>query len=122
MSATSEIKEVMSRTDLHDKMYLFLQNIFRLYPEDRFHTLLKSACRDLGSDEEIYRKVQGELSSIKPFLADLTFGLPALKKQKMVIRDQTLQLLGSRTAINGYVEIGSTGRYISALRSTIDLT
>jgi SAM-dependent methyltransferase len=119
---TTEIQEVMGRTDLHDKMYLFLQNIFRLYPEDRLHTLLKEASRDQKVDDQIYRRVQGELPSIKPFLADLTFGLPALKKQKQVIKNQTLQLLGTRTQLNGYAEIGSTGRYISALKSAIQLT
>lgn len=118
---TSEIQEIMSRTDLHDKMYLFLQNIFRLYPEDRFHMLLKNSSHELNSDEQIYKKVQSELPSIKPFLADLTYSLPALKKQKQVIKAQTLQLIGNRTHLNGYVEIGSPGRYISALKSSLEL-
>ena len=119
---SSEIQEIMSATASHDMMYRFLQNIFRLYPEDRFHTLLKTASRELKSDEKIYKKVQSELPTIKPFLADFTLSLPALKKQKQVIKAQTLQLLGSRTELDGYVEIGSPGRYISALKSAIKLT
>ena len=36
--------------------------------------------------------------------------------------NQVLQLLGNKTSINGYLEIGSTGRYISELRKHISLS
>jgi len=48
--------------------------------------------------------------------------LPALKKQKKEMSRQVLQLLGNKKQINGYLEIGSTGRYISNLRKHIKLT
>ena len=35
---------------------------------------------------------------------------------------QTLQLLGERRRIDGYVEIGTTGRYASVLRKRLQLT
>jgi SAM-dependent methyltransferase len=122
ISYPSEFKAVMSDVAWHDAMYKFLQNIYRLYPEDRFHTLIKNTTLSLEGDEAIYRSVQKNLKSIKPFLADLTFALPSLFKQKREMASQTLSLLGQRKQINGYTEIGSTGRYISELRKHILLS
>lgn len=118
----SEFQAVFSDVRLHDGFYKFLQNIYRVYPEDRFHTLLKRTAQELSDDEAIYRRVQRELPKIKPFLADLQLALPALFKQKREMADQTVRLLGSNRSINGYTEIGTTGRYISELRKRIAVT
>ena len=112
----SEFHAVFSDVKAHDAFYRFLQNIFRLYPEDRFHTLIKEACASHQDDEAIYRQVQQKLPTIKPFLADLFYALPSLGKQKREMTRQTLELLGDKREIEGYVEIGTTGRYISDLR------
>ncbi len=120
--SNSEFRAVFSEMHWHDGFYKFLQNIYRLYPEDRFHTLIKNTCVELDNDEAIYRRLQRELPKIKPMLADLTLALPALFKQKKEMADQTLRLLGSVKQIQGYVEIGSTGRYISELRKRLTVT
>ena len=52
-----------------DAFYRFLQNVYRIFPEDRFHTLIKQACRLHPDDEAIYRHIQLNLASIKPVLA-----------------------------------------------------
>jgi SAM-dependent methyltransferase len=62
------------------------------------------------------------LPSIKPFHADLTYALPSLFKQKKEMARQTVELLGSKRSVNGYAEIGSTGRYISELRKHVDVS
>jgi len=116
----SEFKAVFADIRWHDGFYKFLQNIYRLYPEDRFHTLIKRVSQELEDDEAIYRRLQRELPKIKPFMADLTLALPSLFRQKREMANQTLRLLGPISRIEGYVEIGSTGRYISELRK--DLT
>jgi FAD/FMN-containing dehydrogenase/SAM-dependent methyltransferase len=118
-AAPSDFHSLMSRMPWHDRIYAFLHNVFRLYPEDRFNLLIKEACERYGDDEAIYRYLQQRLPSIKPILGDLTFAIPALGKQKQEMRRQTLQLLSGRTRIDGYVEIGTTGRYVSALRRDI---
>lgn len=118
----SEFKAVFSNTKWSDDFYRFLQVIFHLYPEDKFHQLIASVSKEKGTDEEIYKAVQQGLPKIKPFLSELTLALPALKKQKKEMARQMLQLLGSKKAINGYLEIGSTGRYISELRKHITLS
>lgn len=122
MANTSEFKAVFNDTKWGDDFYRFLQVIFHLYPEDKFHQLIKEETALGKTDEEIYKSVQSKLKSIKPFLSELTYALPALKKQKKEIVGQTLGLLGDVKQISGYAEIGSTGRYISQLRKEIKVT
>jgi len=117
--AISEFKTVFDSTPLNDGLYTFLQVIYHLYPEDQFHYVLAIATRTKKTDEEIYKEAQKNLPEIKPFLSALTYSLPALLKQKKEIARQTLQLLGGRKIINGYLEIGSTGRYISSLKKRV---
>ena len=102
-----------------DRFYLFLQNVFHLYPEDRLHHLILEACLRHEADEDIYRTLQQRLPDIAPRLAPLTHALPALARQKAVMTAQTLQLLGSRRLLSGVLEIGGLGRYISSLRKAI---
>jgi FAD/FMN-containing dehydrogenase/uncharacterized membrane protein YhaH (DUF805 family)/SAM-dependent methyltransferase len=116
----SEFKTVMTNTEWSDQMYRFLQVIFHLYPEDRFHQLIKDAVVTFNTDEEIYKDVQSKLSGIKPFLSEFTYALPALKKQKREMSNQVQKVLES-TSIHGYLEIGSTGRYVSELRKHIKI-
>src|ERR1700712_1627892 len=118
----SEFKSVFSNQKWSDDFYRFLQVIFHLYPEDKFHYLIASTTKEKNTDQEIYGSVQKSLPSIKPFLSELTLALPALKKQKKEMARQVLQLLGDKNNINGYLEIGSTGRYISELKKHIHLT
>lgn len=117
----SEFKAVFSDTKWSDDFYRFLQVIFHLYPEDKFHHLIAETSKEKASDEEIFKSVQHNLHKIKPFLSELTLALPALKKQKKEMSNQVLQFLGSKTSIDGYLEIGSTGRYISELKKHISL-
>ncbi|WP_448701922.1 class I SAM-dependent methyltransferase [Mucilaginibacter sp. AW1-3] len=122
MANTSEFKAVFNDTKWSDDFYRFLQVIFHLYPEDKFHQLIKEETAAGKTDEDIYRSVQSKLKTIKPFLSELTYALPALKKQKKEIVRQTLELLGGVKQINGYAEIGSTGRYISRLKKETKVT
>ena len=78
----SEFKAVFSDTRWSDAFYRFLQVIFHLYPEDKFHHLLATATKERSTDEAIYKAVQQQLPSIKPYLSEFTYALPALKKQK----------------------------------------
>lgn len=120
--ATSKFKTIFSDSKWSDDFYRFLQVIFHLYPEDKFHQLIAGTSKEKDTDEEIYKTIQAGLPKIKPFLSELTLALPALKKQKKEMANQVLQLLGNKKNINGYLEIGSTGRYISELRKHITLS
>ena len=120
-NTSSEFKTVYSNTKLKDGFFRFLQVVFHLYPEDKFHHLIAEVCNSKSSDPEIYTEVQRRLKEIKPFLSELTFALPALKRQKREMTRQTFELLGETKRLNGYAEIGSTGRYISDLRKHLQV-
>jgi SAM-dependent methyltransferase len=118
----SEFRTVFEDTQRRDAFYRFLQVVFHLYPEAKFHHLIHEVCAKHDNDAAIYREVQQRLKEIKPFLSELTYALPALKKQKREMTRQTLELLSDPAPINGYVEIGSTGRYISHLRKHVKVS
>lgn len=104
-----------------DGFYAFLRNIFNLVPEDRFHALIKQCTAAGGDDEAIYRNLQAALPGITPRLAMLTHALPALATQKREIGRQTAKLIGNARP-RDYVEIGTTGRYVRALRKHAGVT
>ena len=118
---TSDFKAVFDTLAGRDAFYRFLQTVFHLYPEDRLHHLIEQETRRHDRDEDIYRAVQDRLPSVTPRLAALTHAVPALAVQKAEMLRQTLTLLADRTAIDGYLEIGSTGRYISVLRKRVEV-
>ena len=120
-SEQSEFLRIYQDTVWRDHFYRFLQNIYHIYPEDRFHALIIAACEQLQEDSSIYDYVQSRLPEIMPKLRDLRYSLPALLKQKKVIADQTKQLIGQRR-FQGYLEIGSTGRYVRSLRKNMDIS
>lgn len=115
----SEFKTVFLTTKSSDDFFRFLQVIFHLYPEDKFHHLIAEKTKMFDTDEAIYLAIQTDLSKIKPFLSELTFALPALKKQKKEMAKQVLEIVGAKKQIDGYLEIGSTGRYISELKKHV---
>ncbi|GAB2602976.1 methyltransferase domain-containing protein [Spirosoma areae] len=119
---TSEFHAVFDHTKPRDAFYRFLQVVFHLYPEDKFHHLIGEVTKTETSDERIYKTIQHRLPKIKPFLSELTYALPALKTQKKEMTRQMLELLPTGAQVNGYVEIGSPGRYISDLRKHLPIS
>jgi FAD/FMN-containing dehydrogenase/SAM-dependent methyltransferase len=117
----TEFHQVFGNVSLSDAFYRFLQNVFHTAPEDRFHHLINEACKLHADEESIYRHIQRELPGIKPLAADLRYALPALFKQKAEMTRQTLRVLGERRAFDGYVEIGSKGRYYRGLAKALQL-
>jgi len=115
LSIDSEFKQVYGFVESRDNFYRFLQVVYHLYPEDRFHSLIMKACEQFATDEQIYQALVEGLPGIKPFLSDFTMALPSLMKQKRVITAQTARLLNETGSLKGYLEIGSTGRYVRSL-------
>lgn len=121
LSATSNFKAIYGDPALKTAFLKFLSNVFHLFPEERLHRLIEDAANARNSDREIYALVQSRLPEIRPFLADLRYALPALSKQKDEMTAQTLELLSPTRRIDGYLELGSTGRYASRLRTKLEL-
>ncbi|MCH2533517.1 MAG: class I SAM-dependent methyltransferase [Bdellovibrionales bacterium] len=103
------------------EFYPFLINVFHLFPEKEMHQLIDQVSQDRKTDREIYRTLQSRIHEIKPMLGDLTFALPALKKQKEEMGRQAIKLLKGKKTFSGYFEIGTTGRYIGHLEDILDI-
>jgi FAD/FMN-containing dehydrogenase len=121
-AAGTDFHRVFGDVRLSDAFYRFLQSVFQILPEDRFHHLIAQACLAHGDEESVYRHIQRELPGIRPPLADLRFALPSLFRQKEEMTRQTLQVLGERRTFDGYVEIGSKGRYCRGLDRALKIT
>lgn len=106
---------------LRDRFFLFLQNIFHLYPEAEFHQAIIELCAVNTDDAVIYAKLQERLAEIKPLTADVTYAIPALAVQKQAMAQESAALLAGLDRIDGYVEIGTTGRYVGSLREVLPL-
>lgn len=117
---TTEFHRVFGDTRLSDAFYLFLQNVFHTAPEDRFHHLIADAVARHRDEESIYRDIQRRLPGIKPAAAELRYALPALFRQKAEMTRQTLAVLTGRE-FDGYLEIGSKGRYHGGLAKALRL-
>jgi len=117
----SNFRAIYDDPRLAAAFFPFLKNVYNLYPEESFHRLIAGATRSARTDREIYALVQSQQHSIEPFLSQIRYGLPALARQKAEMVRQTLELLGRSPRINGYMEIGTTGRYIGRLSSSAEI-
>lgn len=112
---------IYRNNDLREQFFNFLVNVFHLYPEHELHALIQSFAESYSADENVYKQLQQNIGNIKPFLSELTFALPALNKQKRDMRSQSCELLDTNRRYEGYLEIGSTGRYLDALEEPLDI-
>ena len=119
--SASTFHRIYDDVKLRDKFFKFLQNIFHLYPDDKFHQLIIDLTRAYATDEEIYTNLLKRLPSIAPMGATLTHALPALQKQKDVMTEQSVHFLSDLGQIDGYIEIGTTGRYIKPLAKQVPI-
>ncbi len=121
-SSSSRFHQIYDDPELRDRFFLFLQNIFHLYPEDRFQQLIIASVEAHAEDRAIYDALSSGLPGIKPWGADLTYALPALRKQKAeMARQTTASLTAGDRPVDGYMEIGTPGRYVRSIQSEVPL-
>ncbi|MGI9221485.1 MAG: GNAT family N-acetyltransferase [Woeseiaceae bacterium] len=118
-TSESEFLHVYGDVRSRDNFYRFLQVIYHLYPEAEFHQLIIDSCAKHDTDKAIYEEVARRLPNIKTTFSDLTYALPALWVQKNEMVRQTKAILPGRPEIHGYLEIGSTGRYVKGLKKAL---
>lgn len=99
----------------------FLTNVFHLYPEAELDALIAELARSGASDGEVYAAIEQRLPEITPLLGAVRYSLPALAKQKREMADQTVRLLADVKTVEGYLEIGSHGRYLDELRERVEV-
>lgn len=117
----SNFKYVYQNNKLKNQFYKFLQNVFHLYPEEKLHQLIGETTLKEPNDKEIYVKAQTWLGHISPWNSIFKYQLPALLKQKNEMARQTVDLLGQGSDYNGYLEIGSSGRYLDYLEEKVNI-
>lgn len=120
-SAGSNFKQIYSSIELKREFFKFFKNVFNLYPEEKIHQLIADATALKTDDKSIYTAVQAKLDDITPMFSTFEYALPALTKQKDEMARQTLDLLGKGGTYDGYLEIGSSGRYLDYLEEQIDI-
>ena len=121
INARNNFKLIYSSATQKSEFYKFLKNVFHLFPENDFHELISDTTAKKSDDQEIYVTVQSKLDDIKPMLSTLRYAVPALMKQKDEMARQALLLLGEGGTYNGYLEIGSLGRYLDYLEEKINI-
>ena len=121
VDSDSVFQRVYSSPELRTRFKNFLLNVFHLYPEDAFHGLIAEAAAAGETDESIYRLIEAGLPKITPMGATVRYALPALKKQKRIMAEQAVALLGDSTRFDGYVEMGTTGRYLRTLEDRVQI-
>jgi SAM-dependent methyltransferase len=120
-SVESNFKRIYSNIELKREFFKFFKNVFNLYPEGELHKLISDVTEKKPDDKGIYLEVQSKLEDIAPMLSSVRYALPALTKQKDEMARQTLELLGKGGTYNGYLEIGSSGRYLDYLEEEVDI-
>jgi hypothetical protein len=120
-TSDSNFQYIYANALYKEEFYNFLKNVFHLYPEDEMHRQIALASMQYPTDRTIYGSVQNDIPEIKPPLSELSYAIPALNKQKQLIAGQTSTLLDSEKRYEGYLELGSTGRYLDALEEQLDI-
>ncbi|WP_258104864.1 hypothetical protein [Marinoscillum sp. MHG1-6] len=114
-------KAIYLNSELKNEFFNFLKNVFSLYPEKDIHQLISDATAANNTDQDIYLEAQYKLDEITPCFSLFTNKLPSLFKQKDEMAKQTVALLGEDTTYNGYLEIGSLGRYLDYLEEKVNI-
>lgn len=120
-AAQGNFRYIYSNARLKNSFLNFLKNVFNLYPEQEFHELIDENAAKLADDKQIYQAVQSRLDEIEPALSTFRYQLPALIKQKDEMARETLTLLGEGGTYNGYLEVGSSGRYLDYLEEKVTI-
>jgi len=120
-SARNNFMQIYSSTTSKTEFFKFLKNVFHLFPENDLHKLISDTAATKKDDQAIYLEVQSKLDEITPLLSSFRYAIPALMKQKDEMARQALTLLRERGTYNGYLEIGSSGRYLDYLEENINI-
>ncbi len=120
-SGNSNFRYIYGNTVYKKEFLNFLSNVFHLFPENELHRLISLSVEQHAEDRDIYLNLQKNLNTIKPFLSELTYAVPALIKQKKVMAEQTASLLPVDRRFEGYLEFGSTGRYLDSLEESLGI-
>lgn len=121
VATRDNFRQIYSNATRKSEFFKFLKNVFNLFPEEDFHQLIDEVASAKKDDRAIYVEVQSKLGKITPMLGSVRYAVPALMKQKDEMARQALTLLGEGGTYNGYLEIGSSGRYLDYLEERVNI-
>lgn len=116
---SGNFRHIYLNPKLREEFFLFLKNVFNLYPEEELHRLILEVVQSHSSDRDIYHALIEGIPDIKPILSELRYSLPSLREQKRVMCEQTLSLLDGKKEFYRYIEVGTTGRYYDRLSDAV---
>lgn len=118
----SNFKSVYANPALRNDFLSFLKNVYSIYPPEKFHALIADVTRRNETDAQIYTALQKRLPEVKSVLSPVTRQLPSLSHQKDEMAGQLATLLSGVKEADGYMEIGTTGRYVHGVEKTVGVT
>ena len=121
-SDVSNFKSVYGDEEQKAQFLLFLKNVYTLYPPDKFHEMIADVTAKNDTDEAIYKALQKRIPQIRTTLSPLTRDLPSLEHQKNEMEAQVATLLAGVKHADGYMEIGTPGRYVHAVKEDLHVT
>jgi hypothetical protein len=120
-SDISNFKKIYEDKNLRNAFLTFLKNVYSIYPPDEFHRMIVEITKKNETDEKIYLALQKRLPELKSLLSPVTRELPALHHQKDEMAGQITKLLKDTKKADGYMEIGTTGRYIHSVKQAVGI-
>lgn len=101
----------------------FLENVLCRAESDKFFSLLEDVSSYCDTYEEVYQKMQQRIAEAMPgTFADLKNVLRSLDTIKTDLVSQASQFIPEGSQIDGMLEIGYPGRFISRFKQTHNLT
>lgn len=109
-----DFRHVFGSRELRAQFDLFLKNVFMQLDETKFHALIDDILSKNLSYEDSYQMLFDRIGEAKKSIFS---AFRALKVIKQVLVDQIGKLLCKGAKVNGYVELGYTGRLIRQMKS-----
>ncbi len=130
-STNHSYKAMLSTEAQRAELAAFFTNIFNIYEPDAFIHAIDEAIAKLEregrdpNDRNVYLELMDILPKVSTGAAQSAFKtIASLKKQQREMAEQTAKALGRLGVqkIDGYVEIGTVGRYVNYLKSSLPMT
>lgn len=116
----NHLKLVLENVQLREKFAPFLDNVLKIVPSQNFYHLADCVLdsKEHITHEQIYTQLREHINSVKPWI----YRIKLLNAQKKVILEQAQELLVEKNSIDGYLEIGTPGTYLSGLADFLSIS
>lgn len=101
----------------------FLENIFQQLDTEPFFTLIDDILKHATTDEDIYTELQARIGEAQTGAIATAFrALGALRGQVKAVSEQFAESVPEDKTFDGYVELETPGRFVSALKKKRSIT